>query len=106
MKLNKEINGRGTIYSWTIVHDAPEGFEAQAPYVVAIVKLDEGVLITTQLTDLEKRKVITIIDKEERVMLVPIVEIGMEVEMVTRIYRKNGDNGVIEYGYKFRPRVR
>jgi uncharacterized OB-fold protein len=77
--------GTGTVYSYTTILDAPEGFENQAPYVVALVKLDEGPLITAQLTDLDGPP-----------------EIGMKVEMVTRKLRTDGDAGIIVYGYKFR----
>jgi hypothetical protein len=31
------------------------------------------------------------------------VSIGMPVEMVTRKMRESGEEGVIVYGYKFRP---
>ncbi len=77
--------GKGTVYSYTTIVDAPEGFENQVPYVVALVKLDEGPLITAQLTDLDGPP-----------------EIGMKVEMVTRKLRTDGDAGIIVYGYKFR----
>ncbi len=67
---------------------APAGFEAQAPYTVALIKLDEGPIVTAQLTDLGEEK----------------VEIGMPVEMVTRKLRSDGDErGMLVYGYKFRP---
>lgn len=80
------FSGRGTIYSYTTVMDAPEGYEGQAPYIVAIVQLDEGVSISAQLTD---------IDGE--------VRIGDRVEMVTRKLTTEGERGMIVYGYKFRP---
>lgn len=36
--------GRGTIYSFSVVHRAPlEAFKADVPYVLAIVELEEGV---------------------------------------------------------------
>ena len=36
-------SGRGTIYSVTVVHRAPNAaFRAVAPYVVALVELEEG----------------------------------------------------------------
>lgn len=39
-----EANGYGTIYSFTVVHRAPvDAFKADAPYVIAIVELEEGV---------------------------------------------------------------
>ncbi len=84
-----QFSGRGVVYSYAHVYqNAPEGFAGQAPYTVALVKLDEGPLVTAQLTDLEDRQ----------------VEIGMPVEMVTRRLRSDGDErGMIVYGYKFRP---
>ncbi len=82
------MSGRGTVYSYTTVFDPPAGFEAYAPYPVALVKLDEGPMVTAQLTDL---------DPDD-------VRIGMPVEMVTRKLSEQGDEGVILYGYKLRPR--
>jgi uncharacterized OB-fold protein len=84
------FSGRGEVYSFTTVYEPPAGYEENAPYTVALVKLEEGPLITAQLTDLEGRK----------------VEIGTPVEMVTRRLRQDGDErGLIVYGYKFRPRL-
>ena len=37
-----QFSGKGEVYSYTTVYDAPEGYEEQAPYTVAIVKLEEG----------------------------------------------------------------
>ena len=68
-------------------HAAPEGYEAYAPYYVALVALDEGPLVTAQLTD---------VDPDD-------VCIGLPVEMVTRVMRQDGDRGLIDYNYKFRP---
>lgn len=80
------FSGKGEIYSYTVVLDPPEGFEDQKPYVVALVRLDEGPMVTTQITDLDGQP-----------------EIGMRVEMVTRRLRTDGEEGIIVYGYKFRP---
>jgi hypothetical protein len=83
-----QFSGQGEVYSYTTVYDAPAGYEEAAPYTVALVKLDEGPMVTAQLTDLERDK----------------VYIGMPVEMVTRKLRNDGDErGLIVYGYKFRP---
>jgi len=82
------FSGRGEVYSYTTVFEAPTGFDTNAPYTVAMVKLEEGPLVTAQLTDLEDKK----------------VEIGMPVEMVTRRLRSaTDDRGMLVYGYKFRP---
>ena len=73
------------------MRDAPAGYEQNAPYTVAIVALDEGPMVTAQLTDLGEEK----------------VEIGMPVEMVTRKLREDVEKkGILVYGYKFRPAVR
>lgn len=38
--------GMGTIYSYSVVHRAPSPeFQAQAPYTVGIVELDEGIFL-------------------------------------------------------------
>lgn len=82
------FSGKGEIYSYTTLHDAPAGFEEQVPYTVALVKLVEGPMVTAQLTDLGEQA----------------VEIGMPVEMVTRKIRQDGNKeGILVYGYKFRP---
>jgi len=83
------FTGLGEVYSYTTIYDAPAGFEQNAPYTVALVKLNEGPLVTAQLTD---------VNKDE-------LAIGLPVEMVTRKLRTDGDEGMIVYGYKFRPSV-
>ncbi|MER3545171.1 MAG: transcriptional regulator [Chloroflexota bacterium] len=80
------FSGRGQVYSFTRVQEAPAGYEEYAPYTVALVKLEEGPFVTAQLTDLEGEPAI-----------------GMPVEMVTRKLRTDGARGMIIYGYKFRP---
>lgn len=79
--------GIGEIYSYTVVQEAPEGFEDQAPYIMALVRLDEGALISAQLTDID----------------MDAVRIGERVEMITRKLTTEGKRGIIVYGYKFRP---
>jgi len=82
------FSGKGEVYSFTRMGNAPAGFEEQAPYTVALIKLQEGPIVTAQLTDLG--------DQE--------VQIGMPVEMVTRKLRSDdGEKGILVYGYKFRP---
>jgi len=82
------FSGKGEVYSFTRMGNAPAGFEEQAPYTVALIKLQEGPIVTAQLTDLGDQK----------------VQIGMPVEMVTRKLRSDdGEKGILIYGYKFRP---
>src|SRR5215813_13213287 len=77
--------GTGEIYSFTTLQETPENFDDQAPYMLALIKLDEGPLITAQLTDVDEQ-----------------VAIGDRVEMVTRKLTTEGERGMIVYGYKFR----
>lgn len=83
------FSGKGEVYSFTTIYDAPEGYEGMTPYTVALIKLAEGPLVTAQLTDVDNGK----------------VDIGTPVEMVTRKLREDGDRGMLVYGYKFRPNV-
>jgi len=48
----KEASGRGRVYTFTVVHqnDLPP-FNERVPYVVAIVELDEGVRMTSNIED-------------------------------------------------------
>jgi len=82
-----QFTGRGEVYSFSTVYSGPEGFETYAPYVVALVKLVEGPLVTAQLTDVDSQD----------------LYIGMPVEMVTRKMREMGNDGLVLYNYKFRP---
>jgi len=44
------VSGRGKLYSYTTVHRASTRSFADAPYVLAIVELDEGPRMTTNMT--------------------------------------------------------
>jgi uncharacterized OB-fold protein len=46
-----DATGRGSVYSFTVVHRAPPGFADDAPYAVALVDLEEGVRLMTRLVD-------------------------------------------------------
>jgi len=81
------FSGKGEVYSYTTVYEAPAGFDANAPYTVAIVKLEEGPC--HRAVDRYWRT--ANFNRHAR-------------EMVTRKMRNDGDErGVIVYGYKFRP---
>ena len=82
-----KFNGRGKLYSVTTVYEAPSGHQENTPYKLAIVELEEGPLVTAQLTDLGDAG----------------PEIGMPLEMVIRRLKAEGERGQLVYGYKFRP---
>ena len=46
------VEGGGTLYSWTVIHQAMHpAFAADIPYVGAVVELDEGVRMATRLLE-------------------------------------------------------
>jgi uncharacterized OB-fold protein len=69
-----------------VIHTPTDEFKTLAPYVVAIIKLEEGAQITSQIVDCDP----------------DMVEIGDDVEMVFRKIKEEGEAGVISYGYKFK----
>ena len=83
----KKLNGKGKIVTYSIIHAAPEAFEGQVPYPVAIVKLDEGPKVTAQIVDCKNDK----------------IKIGMKVQSTFRKIQTDGYVGAIYYGYKFKP---
>lgn len=82
-----QLKGKGKIVSYTVVHVPPNGFEIQTPYVIAIVELEEGPRVTGQITDCNPED----------------VKIGDEVEIAFRHMGEEGKDGIIYYGYKFKP---
>jgi len=82
-----KLNGKGSVVTYTVIHDAPAQFEMMKPYVMAIVEMDEGVRLTSQLLDVHPDD----------------VKIGMRVQATFRKLGQEGEAGVIHYGYKFRP---
>jgi len=82
----KRFSGKGKVFTFTNVTAPPTGFELQAPYYMAIVELEEGPKLTTQLVDVNGKA----------------VKIGDSVEVVFRKIQEDGKEGPIFYGYKFR----
>jgi uncharacterized OB-fold protein len=81
------LSGKGEVETYTIICEAPEKFEGQAPYPIAIIKLKEGPKITAQIVDCD-------LDK---------IKIGMKVKSTFRKISDDGYVGAIYYGYKFKP---
>ena len=82
-----QLSGAGEVFSYTVVHEAAEGFEMQVPYVIALVRTDEGPVLTGQIVDIEPDG----------------VRIGLRVHATFRKLRAEGAAGVIHYGYQFAP---
>ncbi|AKB83646.1 conserved protein associated with acetyl-CoA C-acyltransferase [Methanosarcina barkeri 3] len=81
-----KFKGTGEIISYTVIHTAAEGFEDQTPYILAIIELDEGPRLTSQ-----------VIGNPEK------IHIGMRVRSVFRKLGEDGEGGMIYYGTKFVP---
>ncbi len=83
----QKLSGRGIIVSHAVVHDAPTFFDLLKPYVLAVIELEEGARLTSHIIDVEPNE----------------VKIGLPVEATFRRLGQEGEAGVIQYGYKFRP---
>jgi len=81
-----QLCGKGKVVTYTIIHVAPESFEEQVPYPVAIIQLEEGPCITGQIVDCAPED----------------VHIGMNVEATFRRIQDEGYTGALYYGYKFK----
>lgn len=81
-----KFSGKGKIISYSVIHTPTDDFKTIAPYVVAIIELEEGAKITSQIVDCDPET----------------LNIEDPVEMVFRKIREEGDEGVISYGYKFK----
>jgi uncharacterized OB-fold protein len=70
--------------TYTITHSTSDEFNDLVPYVLAIVELDEGAKLTTQ-----------IVDEPDK------VDIGKRVHSVFRKLGSDGEAGILYYGTKF-----
>ncbi|MEW6105762.1 MAG: Zn-ribbon domain-containing OB-fold protein [Bacillota bacterium] len=78
---------RGTVVAHTVIHVAPPQWRMLVPYVVAIVELENGTRITTQVVDCEPED----------------VKIGQKVKLEFRRLTEDGASGTIVYGHKAVP---
>lgn len=49
-----EASGKATLFSYVINHRPARGFEDIAPYAIAVVKLEEGVQMMTNIVDCDQ----------------------------------------------------
>jgi len=78
---------RGVVVTWTVISNAPIGFQKYVPYVVALIELEDGCKLLSQVVDIDPAEVVD----------------GLKVEAVFRKIKEDGKDGIIQYGYKFRP---
>jgi hypothetical protein len=81
------IPEKATLITWSIVRVAPKGFDAQTPYVIAILELENGERLTGQIVDIED---FNILNK------------GDTLYSTFRKMYQDGEDGVIHYGLKWR----
>jgi uncharacterized OB-fold protein len=85
-----ELPSSGRLIAYTMIRSPPKEFERYAPYAIGLIELEDGTRILSQLTDFKEDEL-----KDEA-----------HVEAVFRRVRVDGEQWVIEYGYKFRPALR
>ncbi len=84
-----KLTQTGEVVTWTVIKNAPIGFEKYTPYVVGLIELGDGIRILSQIVD---------VDPED-------VSAGLKVEACFRRVKEDGKTGILQYGYKFRPVV-
>ena len=81
------MKGTGKLVTHTIIRTPSDEFSGQAPFVVGIVQMDEGVRLTTQIADVSFDE----------------VKIGLPVKLEFRRQYEEGEAGIIHYGHKAVP---
>ena len=51
-------SGKGTIYSYTVVHQAFGPFAEDVPFVIAVVELEEGTRMMSRIVDAPRERVV------------------------------------------------
>ena len=82
---DREMPKTGKIITYTILHEPLPGFEAQTPLCLAVVELENGARVLTQLVDAPDGSIKT----------------GTKVRATVRRALVDGESGQIIYGYKF-----
>ena len=63
-----EVSGRGFLYYYMINHRPPPGFEEDAPYAIAIVQLEEGPRMMSNIVGIENTPENLILDMPLKVV--------------------------------------
>ena len=85
------FGGSGKVVTYTVVRQGfnddseNEKLICDSPYIISIIKLEEGPMITAQMADCEPEE----------------MKIGTSVKAVFRKISEEGEEGLIRYGYKF-----
>ncbi|MEO0185319.1 MAG: Zn-ribbon domain-containing OB-fold protein [candidate division WOR-3 bacterium] len=79
-----KLSEEGKIVTYTTIRVAPEQFNTQVPYNVAVIELKDGVRLMAQVVDCKPED----------------MGIGKPVKIVFRKVQEEGAAGIICYGYK------
>ncbi len=82
---DREMPKTGRIMTYTILHEPLPGYEAQTPLFLAVVQLENGAKVLSQVVDTPEDAVKT----------------GAKVRATVRRMKVDGESGQIIYGYKF-----
>ncbi len=77
----------GKLLNFTKVTSTSKEMNSYAPFFVGIIELDDGITVTGQIVDCKFE------DLQDE----------MRVRMVFRVLARNGEEGLIRYGFKFTP---
>ena len=83
--VDKEMPRTGKIMTYTVLHEPLPGYEAQTPLYLAVVKLENGARVLTQIVDSQEES----------------IRSGAKVRATVRRAMVDGESGQITYGYKF-----
>ena len=83
----RRMQRTGTILTHTIIRVPPAPYADQAPFAVAVVEMDDGPRVTTQVVDWTEGQ----------------LEIGQRVRLEFRLANAEGAAGILNYGYKAVP---
>jgi uncharacterized OB-fold protein len=67
----KAASGRGRLHTYLIAHRPAPGFEAEVPYAIAIVELDEGPRMMSNIVGIPNTPEHLVLDMELRVTFEP-----------------------------------
>jgi uncharacterized OB-fold protein len=74
----------GKVLTYTVIRVPPAPFKDEAPFAVAVIEMDDGPRITTQIADWRGDE----------------IAIGQKVRLEFRRIQSDGEAGPIQYGYK------
>ncbi len=83
-----DLTGEGVVTTYTVVRQAPPGWQGDIPYLLVTVKVPEGPVIMSELVD----------STEED------IKVGMAVELTNRVGATDKDGNEIVV-YKWRPKT-